>query len=86
MIECRYLDEGVCRLNRFGARPSEGTCRHCQKGGHDRIKGAGDLVHLTIGPVAKRVLPLVRSGKCGCSERQRKMNQMLPIGRSKNDG
>lgn len=80
MQPCRYWTGDRCRLGRFGGRPDQATCRLCQARGDDRVKGAGDLVHLAVEPAAKAI-PRVRDGKCGCSGRQRRLNDLLPIGR-----
>lgn len=73
MTTCRHNINGYCRLNRYGGRPSPGACTMCQRVGHDRVAGIGDLVAMTLHstPVVRDIVP---KGCGGCAKRQRRLN------------
>jgi hypothetical protein len=78
---CRWFRNGECRVHRHGRRPSPGVCRICELHGQNRILGIGDLLRLVITPVVDR-LPVLRrvTKKCGCQQRQEKLNRFVPLG------
>jgi hypothetical protein len=81
MNGCRWYRRGECRLHRYGRRPSPGVCRICELHKTNRILGLGDLLRLVITPVVDR-LPVLRrvTKKCGCQQRQEKLNRFVPLG------
>lgn len=75
MIDCEFHRRGMCRLGRYGGRPSPGVCGVCQRSGRDRIEGAGDRLRLALHPVhAAGLVPACG----GCAKRQRRLNRAMP--------
>ena len=86
MRPCKYNRKNSCLLNRFDEL-TMGRCVSCIGRETDRITGLGDLVALTINltplrrlkPVVDRVSPK----GCGCKKRQKRLNELVTVTKSK---